>query len=153
MLLLVNAQPEPTEQAFRTVRPDVIQFHGDETPEWLAMVKKYLGVEIWKAVGLHDAGTLERSQKYHAVADRIIYDAPARALPGGNGTGFDWRLLGANPPPVPWGLAGGLDPETVAEAIRVTCAPLVDVSSGVETAPGVKDVDRIKAFCEAVRAA
>lgn len=153
VLLLVNAQPALTEQAVRTVRPDVIQFHGNETPEWLAMVRKYLDVEIWKAVGLQDAGTLERSQKYHNIADRIVFDAPAQALPGGNGDGFDWRLLVDHPPAVPWGLAGGLDPDNVAEAIRVTRAPLVDVSSGVESAPGVKDVDRIKAFCEAVRAA
>lgn len=151
VLLLVNAQPEPTERAYNIVRPDVIQFHGNETPEWLALVKKHLGVEIWKAVGLQDAGTLERSQKYHDVADRIIFDAPAQALPGGNGTGFDWRLLADRPPPLPWGLAGGLDPDNVAEAIRVTGAPLVDVSSGVESAPGIKDVDRIAAFCKAVR--
>lgn len=153
VLLLVNAQPAPTEQAFATVRPDVIQFHGNETPEWLAMVKKYLDVEIWKAVGLQDAGTLERSQKYHGIADRILFDAPAQALPGGNGAGFDWNLLADQPPAVQWGLAGGLDPANVAEAIRMTRAPLVDVSSGVESAPGVKDVDRIAAFCKAVREA
>lgn len=153
VLLLVNAQPEPTAQAFTTVQPDVIQFHGSETPEWLALIKQHLPVEIWKALGLQNAGTLDRSRKYHDIADRLLFDAPAQALPGGNGTGFDWNLLADRPPPVPWGLAGGLDPANVAEAIRMTRAPLVDVSSGVESAPGVKDVDRIKAFCEAVRAA
>ncbi len=153
VLLLVNAQPEPTERAFRTVRPDIIQFHGNETPEWLALVKKYLDVEIWKAVGLQDAGTLERSRKYHGIAHRLLFDAPAQSLPGGNGTGFDWSLIADQPPEVPWGLAGGLDPANVAEAIRVTGAPLVDVSSGVESAPGIKDVDRIEAFCKAVRGA
>jgi phosphoribosylanthranilate isomerase len=153
VLLLVNAQPEPTERAFHTVRPDIIQFHGTETPEWLALVKKYLDAEIWKAVGLQDAGTLERSRKYHGIAHRLLFDAPAQSLPGGNGTGFDWRLIADRPPEVPWGLAGGLDPANVAEAIRVTGAPLVDVSSGVESAPGIKDVDRIEAFCKAVREA
>jgi len=153
VLLLVNAKPQLTEQAYASVRPDVIQFHGNETPQWLALVKQHLPVERWKAVGLQDAGTLERSRKYHALVDRILFDAPAQALPGGNGAGFDWTLLANNPPTVPWGLAGGLDPANVAEAIRVTRASRVDVSSGVESAPGVKDVDRIEAFCKAVREA
>lgn len=153
VLLLVNAQPEPTERAFHTVRPDIIQFHGNETPEWLALVRKYLDVQIWKAVGLRDAASLDWARKFEGIADRVLFDSPAQALPGGNGTGFDWNLLAANPPATPWGIAGGLDPANVAEAIRVTGAPLVDVSSGVESAPGVKDVDRIKAFCKAVRGA
>lgn len=153
VLLLVNAQPESTERAFQTVRPDVIQFHGNETPEWLALVKKYLPVEIWKAVGLRDAASIDWARKFDGIADRIIFDAPAQALPGGNGNGFDWTLLAGNALPDNWGLAGGLDPANVAEAIRVTRAPLVDVSSGVESAPGVKDVDMIRAFCKAVRGA
>ncbi len=153
VLLLVNAQPEPTERAFQTVRPDIIQFHGNESPEWLALLKQHLDVEIWKAVGLRDAASIDWARKFDGIADRIIFDAPAQALPGGNGNGFDWNLLADNALPDSWGLAGGLDPDNVAEAIRVTRAPLVDVSSGVESAPGIKDVDRIKAFCEAVRGA
>ncbi len=154
VLLLVNAQPEPTERAFHTVRPDIIQFHGNETPEWLALVRKYLDVEIWKAVGLQRR-RLARTVRANidGIADRLLFDSPAQSLPGGNGTGFDWSLLADQPPEVAWGLAGGLDPANVAEAIRVTGAPLVDVSSGVESAPGIKDVDRIKAFCKAVRGA
>ena len=80
-------------------------------------------------------------------------DAPASGLPGGNGTRFDWELLKAYKAPTPWGLAGGLTPANVAEAISLTCAPLVDTSSGVESAPGIKDVDKIAAFCKAARQA
>jgi phosphoribosylanthranilate isomerase len=83
--------------------------------------------------------------------DRILYDAPAQALPGGTGTRFDWTLLADHTHAVDWGLAGGLTPDSVADAIRLTGAPLVDVSSGVESAPGIKDVDKIAAFLKAAR--
>ncbi|MGC1467791.1 MAG: phosphoribosylanthranilate isomerase, partial [Sphingorhabdus sp.] len=82
----------------------------------------------------------------------VLYDAPAQTLPGGTGTRVDWSLLTQFEHRIPWGLAGGLAPDNVVEALRATRAPLVDVSSGVESAPGVKDVDKIAAFCQAVRA-
>ncbi|SEH18543.1 phosphoribosylanthranilate isomerase [Sphingopyxis sp. YR583] len=148
-LLLVNASQKLTGDALGMVRPDIIQFHGNETPEWLAVVKRLVPAEIWKAVGLKDAGTLERMQKYHGIADRILFDAPAAALPGGTGTRFDWSLLKNHRHTMDWGIAGGLTPDNVAEAIAATGAPLVDVSSGVESAPGVKDVDKIAAFLKA----
>lgn len=148
-LLLVNASQQLTGDALDTVRPDVVQFHGSETPEWLAVVKRLVPAEIWKAVGLKDAGTLERMQKYRGIADRILFDAPAAALPGGTGTRFDWSLLKNHRHSMDWGIAGGLTPENVAQAIAETGAPLVDVSSGVESAPGVKDVDKIAAFLKA----
>jgi len=148
-LLLVNASQQLTGDALGTVRPDIVQFHGSETPEWLAVVKRLVPAEIWKAVGLKDAGTLERMQKYHGIADRILFDAPAAALPGGTGTRFDWSLLKNYRHSMDWGIAGGLTPENVAQAIAETGAPLVDVSSGVESAPGVKDVDKIAAFLKA----
>ncbi len=151
VLLLVNAQPEPTGRALEIVRPDVVQFHGSETPEWLRLVRKFSDVEIWKALGVKDAPTLEKSRRYADVADRLLFDAPAKALPGGTGTSFDWSLLKDFDHSLPWGLAGGLDPDNVRNAIGVTGARLVDTSSGVESAPGVKDVDKIRAFCEAVR--
>ncbi len=155
VLLLVNASPELTAKAVVMVKPDIIQFHGSETPEWLALAKQHLKVEIWKALGVKDAPTLRQSDRYLGVADRLLFDAPASsasgALPGGNGTRVDWSLLAGYPHRMPWGLAGGLDPDNVADAMRATGAPLVDVSSGVESAPGVKDVDRIAAFCKAVR--
>ena len=151
VLLLVNASPEDTAAAIETVRPDIVQFHGTETPEWLALVKEHTGVEIWKAIGLRDAETLGRSNRYAGIADRILFDAPAQALPGGNGTAVDWSLLSGYSPIHAWGLAGGLHPGNVVAAISETGAPLVDVSSGVESAPGVKDVDKIHAFCQAVQ--
>ena len=151
VLLLVNASPALTEQAVKTVRPDVVQFHGSETPEWLALVRKHMKVEIWKALGLRNADTLTNSRRFDGIAHRLLYDAPAQALPGGNGVAVDWSLLTGHSHIVPWGLAGGLDPENVGEALRATNAPLVDVSSGVESAPGVKDMDKIARFCQAVR--
>ncbi len=151
VLLLVNASPELTAQAFDRVRPDIIQFHGTETPEWLALVHRHMKVEIWKALGLRDRQTLLNADRYDDVVDRLLFDAPAQALPGGNGTRVDWSLLRDFQHRIPWGLAGGLGPDNVVEALRITKAPLVDVSSGVESAPGVKDVDRIAQFCKAVR--
>lgn len=148
-LLLVNASQQVTGQALNLVRPDIVQFHGNETPEWLAAVKRLVPAEIWKAVGLSDAGTLERVKQYEGAADRILFDAPAAALPGGTGTRFDWSLLKNHRHTMAWGVAGGLTPDNVAEAIETTGAPLVDVSSGVESAPGVKDVDKIAAFLKA----
>ena len=148
-LLLVNAGPEITGAAWSAVRPDIIQFHGNETPEWIAAVKANTKAEVWKAVGLKDAGTLQRSLQYRGIADRLLFDAPAQAMPGGTGTRFDWSLLANHRHSIDWGVAGGLTPANVAQAIAETGAPLVDVSSGVESAPGVKDVDKIAAFLKA----
>ncbi|AOL23259.1 phosphoribosylanthranilate isomerase [Erythrobacter litoralis] len=156
VLLLVNADIETTATAVELVRPDVIQFHGSETPEWIALVREKTGVEAWRAIGVRSAETLSKSARYRGAVDRLLFDAPppeASALPGGNGVGFDWRLLASHDHAVSWGLAGGLDPDNVAEAIRATGAPLVDASSGLESAPGVKDPARIAAFCEAARTA
>ncbi len=153
VLLLVNEQPQPTAQAIQAVRPDVVQFHGTETPEWLALLRQNTPLEIWKAIGVSGPDNLERAQRYKDAAHRILYDAPAKKLPGGTGLAFDWSLLTSFKHTMPWGLAGGLTPETVGEAIRMTGAELVDTSSGVESAPGVKDAARIAAFCEAARAA
>ncbi len=149
VLLLVNASAEETQEALRAVQPDVVQFHGSETPEWLALVKRVTRLEIWKALGVKDAETLGRSARYRGIADRLLFDAPAQALPGGTGTRFDWSLIQHRPQGIDWGLAGGLNPANVAEAIKATGAPLVDTSSGVESAPGVKDMDKIRAFCQA----
>jgi phosphoribosylanthranilate isomerase len=151
VLLLVNEQPQPTLQAIEAVKPDVVQFHGGETPEWLAILKQAGARELWKAVGIKDAESLERAKRYKGAADRVLYDAPAQKLPGGQGLAIDWSLFAGFRHEMPWGLAGGLTPDNVAEAIRLTGAPLVDASSGLESAPGVKDLGKIAAFCEAVR--
>lgn len=150
-LLLVNADPKLTGKAIGDVKPDIVQFHGSETPEWLKLIADNTGLELWKALGVKDKPTLAKSSRYVGAADRLLFDAPAKSLPGGTGTSFDWSLLADHDHQIEWGLAGGLDPDNVLEALTATQAKLVDVSSGVESAAGVKDVDRIAAFCQAVR--
>jgi phosphoribosylanthranilate isomerase len=151
VLLVVDASPDTLAEALREVRPDVVQFHGQETPEALARFRTATGVEVWRALGVRDADSLAGAARFHGAADRLLFDAPASGLPGGNGTRFDWDLLRAYRAPTPWGLAGGLTPANVAEAIRLTSAPLVDTSSGVERSAGIKDVDKITAFCKAAQ--
>lgn len=151
VLLLVNETPEATARAIEAIGPDIVQFHGSETPEWTGLVREQAGIEVWKALGVRDTATLEKSRRYAGMVDRLLFDSPAKALPGGNGETFRWDVLAGFEHHTPWGLAGGLTADNVAQAIRETGAPLVDASSGVESAPGVKDVDRIAAFCKAAR--
>ena len=152
VLLLVSMEALPTAQALDAVKPDVVQFHGGETPEWLALIKNNTPFEVWKALGVRNAEALASGLKFKGAVDKLLYDAAAGALPGGNGLALDWSLLTSFKHELPWGLAGGLTPGNVADAIRTTGAPLVDASTGLETAPGVKDVDLIRAFCKAARA-
>ncbi|MCL9999443.1 MAG: phosphoribosylanthranilate isomerase [Erythrobacter sp.] len=151
VLLLVDADPHVLAEAVRVVRPDVVQFHGTEAPETLARFRSETGIEAWRAMGVKDAAALADAARFHGAVDWLLFDAPASSLPGGNGAAFDWNLLRFYDGPTPWGLAGGLTPANVAEAIRLTRAPLVDTSSGVERGPGIKDVDKIAAFCKAAR--
>ena len=129
---------------------NMIQLHKT-SPERVAAIKAR-GLEIWAVVAVKTRPDLEQARNYLNAADKILYDAktPATALPGGMGVRFDWRLLDGFRHPLPWALSGGLTADNVAEAARRTGATLVDVSSGVETAPGVKDVDKIAAFLQAV---
>ena len=108
---------------------------------------------MWKVLAVASAADIARADAFAGAADLILFDAktPKGTLPGGMGLVFDWSLLGAYRGALPWGLAGGLSADNVAEAVRVTGAPLVDTSSGVESAPGAKDVDKIAAFCKAAR--
>lgn len=157
LVLVTSAlQPEQLVRAWEVVRPDVLQFHGSETPEWVALVRQTVKVECWRSFGLKDAGTLDRARVFEGKCDRLLFDSPARpvpgGLPGGNGVVAQWDLLENWEPFMPWALAGGLSPDNVAEAIKRTKAPLVDASSGLETAPGEKSVELIRAFCEVVRA-
>jgi phosphoribosylanthranilate isomerase len=133
---------------------DVIQLHGAETPAVAARIGMHHGLEVWKAVPVRRGEDLAMARKYVGSVARVLYDAKAPTgdgLPGGNGLRFDWNLLAGYRHALPWVLAGGLDPRNVGEAVRVTGADLLDVSSGVESAPGVKDVDLIAAFCQAAR--
>ncbi|MEO9630564.1 MAG: phosphoribosylanthranilate isomerase, partial [Sulfitobacter sp.] len=131
---------------------DMLQLHGSESPARVAEVKARYGLPVMKAVGVADRADLAVLNDYVTVADQLLVDAkpPKDAvLPGGNGLAFDWRLIAGRRWPKPWMLAGGLNADNVGEAIALTGARQVDVSSSVESAPGVKDAERIRAFCEA----
>jgi phosphoribosylanthranilate isomerase len=133
---------------------DFIQLHGSESPERVSEVRARYGLPIIKAVGVADEEDVAALDLYAEVADQILVDAkPPKnaALPGGNGVAFDWRLISARRWPKPWLLAGGLTPDNVAEAIALTGSQQVDVSSGVEAAPGVKDAGLIRDFIAATR--
>jgi phosphoribosylanthranilate isomerase len=152
--LTVNPTDEALDALLAHVPVDLLQLHGHESPDRVAEIRTRTGVPVMKAVGIGDAEDLEALDAYMAVCEEILVDAkpPKTAvLPGGNGLTFDWRLLQGRSWSVPWMLAGGLRPSNVAEAIRLTGAPQVDVSSGVESSPGVKDADMIRDFCAAVR--
>ncbi|WP_164658326.1 phosphoribosylanthranilate isomerase [Tropicibacter sp. Alg240-R139] len=154
--LTVNATDDELDQITGAVPLDMLQLHGKESPERVAEVKARYGLPVMKAIGIADAEDLLQIDLYSDVADQLLIDAkpPKNAdLPGGNGLAFDWRLLaGRKYWQTPWMLAGGLTPENVAEAIRMTGARQVDVSSGVESAPGVKDAGKIRAFLAATEA-
>ncbi len=132
---------------------DAIQLHGSETPERVAHLRNRTGIEIWKAIPVKTHTDRDGARRYLGAADRLIFDTKTDAsLPGGMGQRFDWTLLTGWRSPLPWGLSGGLDADNVAHAIRTTRASLVDVSSSVESAPGIKDIDKIASFCQAVHA-
>jgi phosphoribosylanthranilate isomerase len=138
------------------LKPDLLQLHGKETPERVAVVRSRFGLPVMKALPIAERADLSPIREYAQVADRLIFDARApqdATRPGGLGKPFDWTLLGGIAPGIPFMLSGGLDANNVAQALRVTRAPGVDVSSGVERAPGEKDPDKIRAFIRAARAA
>lgn len=154
--LTVNADNAFLDRLVADVPLDMLQLHGGEDPARVAEVKARYGLPVMKAVGIAGAEDLPALDTYARVADQILVDAkpPKGAdLPGGNGLAFDWRLLEKRRWPVPWMLAGGLTPDNVAEAVMRTGARQVDVSSGVESAPGVKDPARIAAFAAALQGA
>lgn len=133
---------------------DLVQLHGHESPDRVVEVRALTGLPVMKALGVAGPEDLAQIEAHARVADMLLVDArPPRGavLPGGNGLSFDWRLVAGRRWPVPWMLAGGLHPGNVGEALRLTGAPAVDVSSGVEAAPGVKDAARIHAFALAAR--
>jgi len=151
--LTVDADDAELDALTGAVPLDMLQLHGAETPARVAEVKARYGLPVIKAVGVAGAGDLATLDAHAELADQILVDAkPAREgdLPGGNGLSFDWTLIADRDWTVPWMLAGGLTPENVAAAIRLTGARQLDLASGVESAPGVKDPARIRAFMAAV---
>ncbi|MTH63844.1 phosphoribosylanthranilate isomerase [Paracoccus shanxieyensis] len=147
--LFVNPDDALLESTLASVPLDVIQLHGGEDPARVAEVKALTGLPVMKAVGVAEPKDLDALWDYGLVADMLLIDAkpPKDAdLPGGNGLAFDWRLLAGRQILKPWLLAGGLTPDNVSQALRLTRAQGVDVSSGVESAPGIKDPDLIRSF-------
>lgn len=153
--LFVDADDKAIAEAVAAARLDALQLHGSETPDRAAQIKAQFGLPIWKALSVASAEDVSRANAYAGAVDLLLFDAktPKGTLPGGMGVSFDWTLVANWKGPVAWGLAGGLTPENIAEAVLTTGAPLVDTSSGVESAPGVKDPQRIAAFCASVRGA
>jgi phosphoribosylanthranilate isomerase len=152
--LFVDADDATLDAVLTRVRLDLLQLHGNETPERVEAIRLEYGLPVMKVLAVADPADLAAAEPYLAVADRLLFDArpPKGALlPGGNATSFDWSILTGRKWGLPWMLAGGLDAANVAEAVRISGAPAVDVSSGVESAPGVKDADKIRAFIKAAR--
>jgi phosphoribosylanthranilate isomerase len=154
--LAVDMDDANLDEAVRTIAPDWLQLHGLESPERTAAIKARYGIRVMKAIRIGAAADLATVDAYAGIADLLLLDAapPKNAdRPGGHGVPFDWTLLNGFRPGIPWLLSGGLTPGNVGEAIRMTGAPGVDVSSGVETVPGAKDPDLIRAFIAAARRA
>ena len=153
--LVVNPDDALLDEILAVVPIDMLQLHGSESPERVTEIKARTGLPVMKALGVAGPEDLAKIDAYAQVADQLLIDAkpPKDAvLPGGNGLAFDWRLIAGRRWPVPWMLAGGLEPGNVAEAIRLTGARQVDVSSGIEDAPGEKSLSKIADFTTAARA-
>ncbi len=152
--LVVDPEDDALDALLAAVPIDMLQLHGRESPERVASLRAAFGLPVMKAIGVAGEADLAALDEHARAADQLLVDAkpPEGATrPGGNAVAFDWRLIAGRRWTVPWMLAGGLTPDNVAEAIRLTGARQVDASSGVESAPGVKDRGLIEAFCRAAR--
>ncbi len=150
--LTVDASDFTLAQILESVALDMLQLHGSESPDRVAQVKAKFGLPVIKAISIASEADLSAIAEYSRIADQLLIDAkpaPGAELPGGNGVPFDWRLISGRRWASPWMLAGGLTAANVREAVRLTGANQVDVSSGVETSPGVKNVEKIAAFVKA----
>ncbi|UDF31405.1 UNVERIFIED_ORG: phosphoribosylanthranilate isomerase [Roseateles sp. XES5] len=150
----VNADSDTLDEIVDQLSPDMLQLHGSESPERVLTVKAVYGLPVIKAFSVREADDLKRIDPYIGIADRFLFDAKPPAgseLPGGNGVSFDWNLMHLLDESVDYMLSGGLNKDNLAEAIRLTGAPGIDASSGVESAPGVKDLGLMEAFFEAAR--
>ena len=154
--LFVDADDASIDQALAAAPLDLLQFHGNENPQRVAEVKRHFDRPIIKAIPIAGPTDLLAIARYEEVADFLLFDAkpPSRsgALPGGNGLAFDWELIAARSWRRPWLLSGGLTAALLADAVRVSGAAAVDVSSGVESRPGIKDPEKIRSFLAAARA-
>jgi phosphoribosylanthranilate isomerase len=154
--LFVDADDEMIAAMLAAAPIDILQFHGNESPRRVAEAKLRFDRKVMKAVSIAGADDLSRAETYQDAADLLLFDAkpPSRpdALPGGNGLAFDWRLIAGREWRLPWMLSGGLTAELLPEAVRISGAACIDVSSGVESRPGEKSLDKIRAFLAAARA-
>lgn len=159
VVLLVDPDDVTLDAVVATVHPDMIQLHGRETPERVSEIRTRTGLPLIKAVGVATEAEIRSAMRYFkpkVIADLLLFDAkppPGARMPGGHGIPFDWRILSAVPMDTPYLLAGGLTPDNVRECVMRTGAPAVDVSSGVETAPGEKSPELIRGFLRAVKTA
>jgi phosphoribosylanthranilate isomerase len=152
--LFVDADDATFAEVLAKAPLDLLQLHGSESPERVAAVRRRFGKPVMKAIAIAAAADLAVAESFYGSADRLLFDAKppkGAAAPGGNGLVFDWELLGSRRWPLPWMLSGGLNAANLGAAVRLTHATEVDVSSGVESAPGVKDPDRIAAFLARAR--
>lgn len=152
----VNADNDDLDEIIALLKPDILQLHGTETPERVLNVKAIYGLPVMKALSIREADDLIRVEPYIGIADRFLFDAkPPKGsdLPGGNGVSFDWSLLAGLDADIDYMLSGGLNKDNVAEALSSTGARGIDLSSGVESAPGVKDLGLIDALFDAIAAA
>ena len=153
--LTVDADDATLASVVDVLHPDLLQLHGKESPARVTAIRQRFGLPVMKVLAIETRADLGAIPLYARIADRLLFDARAprdATRPGGLGKPFDWHLLDDLDLSIPFMLSGGLDPGNVAEAIRITRAPAVDVSTGVESAPGVKDADKIRAFIRAARA-
>lgn len=151
--VVVDPTDEMLGELVATGALDAFQLHGKESPERAASIRQRFGLPVWKAISVKTLADIDGANAYVGAVERLLFDAKTpdgATLPGGMGLRFDWTLLRGLAIPIPWGLSGGLGIDNVAEAIRISGAPLVDISSGVESTPGIKSVDKIMAFCKAV---
>lgn len=157
--LVVDADDQWLDDLACDLAPDILQLHGRESPDRVSEIVRNVGLPVWKAISVSTAADVDAARAYLDPADKadlLLFDAKqpqAGSLPGGNGLSFDWRILDGVKGRFPFALAGGLTPVNVAEAIRLTGAAIVDVSSGVESAPGIKDPELIRHFLKAAKAA
>ncbi|MBZ9684598.1 phosphoribosylanthranilate isomerase [Mesorhizobium sp. B2-7-3] len=152
----VDARDAFLDEIVEKLQPDMLQLHGSETPERVAELKARHGLPVMKALPLSEAADLERIKPFVGIADRFLFDAkPPKGseLPGGNGVAFDWRILAGLDAGIDYMLSGGLNAANIGDALRLANPPAIDISSGVESAPGVKDPALIEQFFRAVRAA
>jgi phosphoribosylanthranilate isomerase len=153
--LFVDADDTEIAEVLEAAPIDILQFHGAETPERVVEAKRYFGRQVMKAISIAGPEDVDAARRYEDFADLLLFDAkpPRRpdALPGGNGLAFDWRLIAGREWRLPWMLSGGLTADILPEAVRISGATAVDVSSGVERRPGDKDSEKIRAFLEVAR--